>query len=282
MSSSLSKIVVFDIDETLGYFTEFGIFWDSLKSFMLHHKNDTQITQDIFNACLDLYPEFIRPNIIPILTYLKHKKAKNHCTSIMIYTNNQGPPDWVPYIKAYFESKVKTKLFDHIISAFKVHGKQIEICRSSHHKSFNDLIKCSKIPTNTQICFVDDVYYPEMNYDNIYYIKVKSYIHMLSYDDIIERFIGSNICKEIVNHNEHFINFMKIAMKRYTFHYTQKSKEEYGLDKIISKKIMVHIQLFFNKKNIPPMVAPHNNKTRKTALHILNKNKNNGTRSRKI
>jgi len=24
------KIVVFDLDETLGYFTEYGIFWDSL------------------------------------------------------------------------------------------------------------------------------------------------------------------------------------------------------------------------------------------------------------
>ena len=26
------KYVVFDLDETLGYFTELGIFWDSLKS----------------------------------------------------------------------------------------------------------------------------------------------------------------------------------------------------------------------------------------------------------
>ena len=26
-----SKIVVFDLDETLGYFSEFGMFWDALK-----------------------------------------------------------------------------------------------------------------------------------------------------------------------------------------------------------------------------------------------------------
>jgi phosphoserine phosphatase len=28
------KIVVFDLDETLGYFTEYGIFWDSLNKFV--------------------------------------------------------------------------------------------------------------------------------------------------------------------------------------------------------------------------------------------------------
>ena len=28
------KVVVFDLDETLGYFTEFGIFWDSLIQYL--------------------------------------------------------------------------------------------------------------------------------------------------------------------------------------------------------------------------------------------------------
>ena len=28
------KIVVFDLDETLGYFTELGIFWDCLKKYL--------------------------------------------------------------------------------------------------------------------------------------------------------------------------------------------------------------------------------------------------------
>ena len=28
------KIVVFDLDETLGYFSEFGMFWDALKSYI--------------------------------------------------------------------------------------------------------------------------------------------------------------------------------------------------------------------------------------------------------
>ena len=72
------KIVVFDLDETLGYFTEFGIFWDSLV-YYVKSKNKKILTQNDFNDVLDLYPEFLRPNIINILTYLKEKKHHNCC-----------------------------------------------------------------------------------------------------------------------------------------------------------------------------------------------------------
>ena len=72
------KIVVFDLDETLGYFTEFGIFWDSLLNYM-KDKNQPRPSQDMFNAILDLYPEFLRPNIINILTYLKERKQCKCC-----------------------------------------------------------------------------------------------------------------------------------------------------------------------------------------------------------
>ena len=67
-----SKIVVFDVDETLGYFVEFGIFWSSIIAYKIHQKINYELTQDDFNKILDLYPEFIRPNIISILNYLKH------------------------------------------------------------------------------------------------------------------------------------------------------------------------------------------------------------------
>jgi acid phosphatase class B len=63
------KIVVFDLDETLGYFSEFGMFWDALKSYIKNNSIDFNANQDFFNKTLDLYPEFLRPNIINILTY---------------------------------------------------------------------------------------------------------------------------------------------------------------------------------------------------------------------
>ena len=127
---STSRIVVFDMDETLGYFVEFGVFWESLVAYI---KSQTQegekpiISQDLFNQVFELYPEFMRPNILSILKYLKHKKETKHCNGIMIYTNNQGPKEWAFYIKEYYEKKINFKLFDQIICAFKVNGKQVEI-----------------------------------------------------------------------------------------------------------------------------------------------------------
>ena len=49
------KIVVFDLDETLGYFTEFGIFWDSLSNY-INLKGGPTLEQSDFNDILDLYP----------------------------------------------------------------------------------------------------------------------------------------------------------------------------------------------------------------------------------
>ena len=125
------KIVVFDLDETLGYFTEFGIFCDCLNKYF---KNN-EYSNTHFTELLDLYPEFIRPKIINTLKYLKSKKMENKCYKVMIYTNNQGDKQWAINIKKYFDNKVNYELFDKIIAAFKVRGKQVEIGRTSHDKN---------------------------------------------------------------------------------------------------------------------------------------------------
>ena len=105
------KIVVFDLDETLGYFVEFGIFWDSLSLYVSKYLNK-ELNQRDFNNVMDLYPEFFRPNIINILSYLKNKKQSKECQKIMIYTNNQGSRKWCEQIVSYFETKLnKYKLF---------------------------------------------------------------------------------------------------------------------------------------------------------------------------
>jgi FMN phosphatase YigB (HAD superfamily) len=95
------KIVVFDLDETLGYFTEYGIFWDSLVNYF-KNKNKVALTQSDFDDILDLFPEFLRPNIINILTYLKEKKLSECCHKMMIYTNNNVPLEWANHIISYF------------------------------------------------------------------------------------------------------------------------------------------------------------------------------------
>jgi hypothetical protein len=281
MPLNKSKIVVFDMDETMGYFVELGIFWDSLNNYIKLHKLDNIITinQDVFNSILDLFPEFLRPNIFTIFNFLKQKKLSKQCQGVMIYTNNQGPRDWVNYVKNYFESKMNYKIFNHIISAFKINGKRVELCRSSHDKSMKDLIKCTKLPKDAEICYLDDTYYPEMNYENVYYIKIKPYTHDLDFDVMIQRFINSDtiLSKIIVEkyNNDDFIGFMKENMNKYEFVYMEKDGKEYEIDKIITKKTMEHLEAFFNKK-------PHIS-TRKITRRqsIKNSNRSNKQRTRR-
>lgn len=246
----IQKIVVFDIDETLGYFLELGILWDSILAYKEEKKSNITLNQTNFNTILDLYPEFLRPNILMILNYLKYKKQIGDCNAIMIYTNNQGPRDWINYIKNYFESKVGYKLFDQIIAAFKINGKRIEICRTTHNKTVDDFFRCTKLPQNVQICFLDDILHPHMTGENVYYIKVNPYVYNLPFEKIVTRLIKSSFCKKYIleENNENFASFIFDYMKNKEFSFVEKSQEEYEIDKIVTKKTMYHLQDFFDEK----------------------------------
>ena len=256
------KIVVFDLDETLGYFTELGIFWDCLKKYLITENINESLTQLDFNNILDLYPEFLRPNIINILTYLKNKKTSKCCHKMMIYTNNQGPKEWAHHIIRYFEEKLNYKLFDQIIAAFKVNGKRVEICRSTHDKSHKDFIKCTKLPMNAEICFLDDVIHPEMINDNIYYINLKPYYYDLDFNEMILKFKNSIVGKKIIIHEADFEIIMLNEFKKYNYKCLDKNDSEYEVDKVLGKQIMTHLYEFFNKSL--------KNKTRK---NLMRKNK---------
>ena len=263
MSRRCEKIVVFDLDETLGAFVELGIFWDALQNYF-----NNKLTKKDFFDIIDLYPEFLRPNIISILNYLKHKKSANVCNKVMIYTNNQGPKKWTYDIKDYFEHKLNTKLFDQVICAFKVRGKPVELDRTTHEKTYSDLLRCTKIPTDAKICFLDDQEHPSMENDMVYYINIKPYTHDLPYELMVQRLIDSNIpcAKRISNPNTLRLSAIPY-MKQYNYNVKKKDRLEMELDRVLSKKIMYHLQDFFKKSlddiNIDKLSRPHNSTIKK-------------------
>jgi hypothetical protein len=242
------KIVVFDLDETLGCFTQFSIVLNCLKNY-INIKNKSNLTTDDFNNILDLFSEYLRPNIINILNYLRKKKQTNICHKVMLYTNNIGPREWVEKIIAYLERKIDYKLFDQIISAFKVNGKIVEVCRTTNEKTYDDFIKCTKLPLNAEICFIDDIIHPEMATDNIYYINVKPYYYDYSFEEIIKRLKKSETIKRIINEDDDFEPIMFECFKKYNYKSVAKDTKEYNLDKIIGKYIITHLQKFFHKSN---------------------------------
>jgi hypothetical protein len=258
------KIVVFDLDETLGYFTQYGIFWDSLANY-LKSKNKNQLTQSDFDDILDLYPEFLRPNIINILIYLKNKKRSNCCHKMMIYTNNTGPREWAKYIVKYFEKKINFKIIDQIIAAFKINGKRLEICRTTQNKTHKDLIKCTKIPADSEICFMDDFFYPEMVNDNIYYINIKPYMYELTFEIMIKRFLDSDIGKKLVGEDRsEFEELMIKHIKLFKYMVVEKNEKEYEVDKVLGKHIITHLEQFFNHSTKNRTIKNRGNKKNRT------------------
>ncbi|GAF93743.1 unnamed protein product, partial [marine sediment metagenome] len=194
-------IVVFDMDETLGHFEELSIFWSAIKSYSISKNHKTLKIEELYRL-IDLFPKFLRPNILKILEYLKNKKQKGICDKVMIYTNNQSK-SWPELIRSYFDYKMNYPLFDQTIRAFKLHGKLIEVCRTSHDKSVRDLINCTKLPPNTQICFIDDLYHPEMEHPNVVYLHIKAYTYNIPYDKMIAVYYDKN--KDKIGDKEDFV-----------------------------------------------------------------------------
>ena len=262
------KIVVFDLDETLGYFSELSILWDCFDNYIKNETKYNKLSKQDFFYLLDIFPEFLRPNIINILKYLKEQKIKNKCNHIMIYTNNQGEKEWINNIKYYFEEKINYHLFDKIISAFKINGVHIELCRTTHNKCMKDFIKCTKLAPNAELCFIDDVFHPNMVADNVYYIHINPYTHDLLYTEMINRVIKSNYFNKYIKNNDDFYTKMLELYKEYNYIEIEKSKQEYEIDKILGKKILNHIKIFFKENNnkthkIHKKIKQYKNKTLK-------------------
>lgn len=258
------KIVVFDLDETLGNFVELGMFWDALENFHGHKMPDQH-----FFEIVDMFQEFLRPNILTILKFLLEKKQKGKCNSLMIYTNNQGPKSWARLISKYFDSKLGERTFDRIIAAFKVRGKVIEMCRTSHDKSVKDFFRCTKLQENAEICFLDDQYHPLMDHKKVFYINVKPYVYSIPFRNMAERYYERSQRKGDLETKEEFMSTIEKFMKRYHYTYQPKEELEQEIDQIISKKILLHLEEFFKRGEIITKTRKrsHSRNTKGTRKH---------------
>jgi hypothetical protein len=293
------KVVVFDVDETLGNFAQFSIFGHVLEDYF----NDETIMYRHFNDLVDLYPEIIRPSMVRILDYIRKKKTAGICSKVMIYTNNMAPDKWVSHIRHYFENKLRgvtmkrgtspsaassaaamkdlaiiPPLFDHIIGGFKPNGAASSAAgwpqRTTREKTIDDFIHCSRLPSNIEVCFLDDLQHPKMTDERVYYIKLQPYYSYIPFETFVVRFLNSALFHtvfdkieipsispstpalvkkeilsiEIYNLFMKYVNMAKFDAKSY-----QKKLNPREIDEIISKYILFHLQQFF--RDGPPSSA---------------------------
>jgi hypothetical protein len=255
----VEKVITFDLDETLGSFGELYILWESMVMFFKVN-NKIYDTTTIFNKLLDLYPEFLRHGILNILTYLYKKKLSGECSKVFLYTNNQcyGSENskWLSLIIGYIHTKIcspEMVLFDKIICAFKINNQIIEPSRTTHNKTYSDFIRCSLLPKTAQICFIDNTYYNKMLHDRVFYIQPRSYYHMLSKDEIIDR-LKKNWTVPSLEYS--FIN------NWFSEYYIGSPITTTNMSNIlVSQKIMYHLKEFF-------LYSTRGKKTKKIVIRL--------------
>jgi hypothetical protein len=274
------KVVVFDIDETLGNFSQFSIFSHVLEDYF----NKPDIVYQYFNDLVDLYPEIIRPSMVRILEYIRKKKNTGVCSKVMIYTNNTGPSKWISCIREYFETKLRltakqndanlnglaiiAPLFDHTIKP-NTNPTTESIThpqRTTNEKTVSDFIRCGRLPRDIEICFLDDLQHPKMVDERVYYIKLQPYYSYIPFEIFVIRFLNSALFRDVFDkifvpsttsissstakrqiisieiHNM-FMKYANLAKYDAKSHQSKVNPRE--IDEIISKYILYHLQLFF-------------------------------------
>lgn len=242
------RVIVFDFDETLGAFLDLRILWTSIQE-----KFGASVIQ--LHELIDLYPEFLRYGILSILEYLCEKKRRGECDALYIYTNNQCSSDWTTMVCDYLNKRVypEGSLFDKIIHAFKINNTPVELSRTTHDKTHGDFIKCSILPKTTEICFLDNTYFEDMRHRRIYYIQPRAYYHHLSTEEIIYRFLDSDLGKRIggtTNEQAKLYHYLSSCFyKKGCVHDGNDGANVFQTDVFVAQKMMYHLKEFFYLTN---------------------------------
>ena len=233
------KYIVFDLDETLGTFPQLSILCDTIEDTF-----KVTLTQKAFNELCDTYIHLFRPNLLIILRTIIKYKQHNPNIKVVIYTNNNGPKSWTMKIKTYIEMKLRYKIFDHIICGYKdYYGNRVEMCRTSFNKLPQDLIRCVNGDNNSEYLFFDDQSHSNMIHKNITYIRSKPYNYYYLPDDVINKFLTTNVSRFLIRSNNSLMLFRnKYASYRYTTNIPR--RDEINIDIAITKQMISHINKF--------------------------------------
>jgi hypothetical protein len=128
----MNKIIVFDLDNTIGNF-------DQIIEIMNHtNKKTKKEVHELF----DLFPFVFRTNIFDIFHSIARLKKERKIQSVLLYTNNNNDV-FIEYVLSYIHEKLKYTLFDVIISFNQTKNKT---------KNMDDLLKFAKLNVDN-ICF---------------------------------------------------------------------------------------------------------------------------------
>jgi hypothetical protein len=158
---NVKKIIVFDLDETIGAFPALSGVLYSMKPYL----NDYSLLRHMLHT----NPSYFRPHMKDILRQL-HAAKNIHSLTTVLYTSNPNS-EWIRMILHYIneELNVQKPLFDHILDASQ---------RTTYDKTVDDLLhrtNCLGRNDDFRIFFVDDQYHPGMIGEQVVYFHITPY-----------------------------------------------------------------------------------------------------------
>lgn len=250
MPKCINKVIVFDLDDTIGHFEQVSMFLNGLQLIV-----DKNISDKYLYKLLDLWPQIFRPGIIDTLETISKIKKRNKCVKIIIYTNNMGPRSWTLIIKRYLERKMGYNIFDKVITAYRPHKKHN--CRTTHSKTYNDLLKCTGYNKNTDFLFLDDQMHHEMKHPKIKYLHLHPYTYSIPFHKMISSYLDSKYGKLV---KKKYQTRFKEYMYKYLTSGTGYNKYHIKKSKISKRDIE---QMRYIKKHIHKFLNIHNTRHKK-------------------
>ena len=161
----MDKNIVFDFDETIGYF-------EQIIDIIKHTKKTSKF--DVFEL-FTLFPLVFRTNIFDIFYFIVRLKKEKKIKSVILYSNNNNDL-FIDYVISFIHQTINFPLFDLSISLNQTRNK---------NKNLSDLFIYSNglLNKKSSIFFIDDKEYDNMKMIK-YYIKCESYRYIYSNSDI--------------------------------------------------------------------------------------------------
>lgn len=237
--------IVFDLDETIGYFSQLSVLWKVLNKIHFLTKK-SELGQIQFNKIINHFKGILRPKIVEVFKFLLQNKEDNE--KIILYTNNQVGKRWVILIKNYLEDILDSTLFDFLIYPYLIQGEIVDELRTTSTKTQNDLLRCTNMPNNTKICFIDDKYYPNLGESRqVHFIKLDPYIYKVPWQIMLEEIDKLEIVNEsLINYtdllnnkflvNEEIIHYKDHNLLRKIIYFLKRRKNKTLRNKIYNQK----------------------------------------------
>ena len=253
--------IVFDMDETLGFFAQLSRLWLTLQDL----NNKKLRSRDFYDLC-DLFPKMLRPGILKTLNYVSRYKKKI-LTKVVLYTNNTGELWWPELVVQYIEYKMGNKVFDVIIPGFN-RGNN---CRKSALKTYDDLVNCANINKNTKICFIDDQPHRALaEHPQVTHVFVNAYNYFYTNTHIFQKLQNLHFYKDIYN------GVIRKSLEEYLLEYNSKKEENTDI------KTELHNFLKENVRIKSLRFSSNKSKTTKKNKVKKRKQRKKKTRKRKI